>query len=131
MFTLKNYLNGNLVAPTSGRYIDNFEPATGKKYSQLPNSNFEDVALAVKAAKYAFKDWSELSPVDRSQWLMKIAVGIENNLNKLAMAESKDTGKPITLARTLDIPRAAANSDFLQLQSYILLHRHIIRIPTP
>jgi aminomuconate-semialdehyde/2-hydroxymuconate-6-semialdehyde dehydrogenase len=107
-----NFIDGEFVEPQSGRYLDNIEPATGKPYSQVPDSGKEDVDRAVAAAEKAFPDWSKMPAHKRSQILLRIADFIERDLEKFARAESIDTGKPVTLARTLDIPRAVANFRF-------------------
>ncbi|MCB0843884.1 MAG: aldehyde dehydrogenase [Bacteroidetes bacterium] len=92
-----------------GRYIDGVNPATGKVYSQIPASNQKDVDNAYQAAKAAFPAWSAMGINERSAILMRIADGIENRLEELARAESTDNGKPVSLAREVDIPRAVAN----------------------
>ena len=109
---LKNYINGHLVEPLSGEYLDNIDPSTGEVYSYVPDSDGRDVARAVEAAEAAFPNWSHTPVAERSRILLKIADLIENNLERLAKAECVDNGKPLTLARTLDIPRAAANFRF-------------------
>lgn len=100
------------MEPSSQRYFDNFQPSTGKVYSQIPDSDEADVDLAYQAAKNAFKSWSILPKELRSNYLLKIAHLIESKLDQLAMAESIDNGKPLKLAKTVDIPRAAANFHF-------------------
>ena len=95
-----------------GRYLDNIEPATGKPYSEVADSDAQDVDLAVAAAEKAFADWSKKPAGERSRFLLRIADLIERDLEKLTRAESIDTGKPLSLARTLDIPRAASNFRF-------------------
>src|SRR5438067_5739429 len=109
---IRNFIGGQFVEPIGGKYLDNIEPATGKPYSQVADSGKEDVDLAVAAAEKAFSDWSKTPAQKKSQILLRIAVLIERDLEKFARAESIDTGKPITLARTLDIPRAVANFRF-------------------
>ena len=109
---IKNYINGQLIEPVSKTYLDNFNPATGKVYSYIPDSDEKDVELAYAAAKTAFKEWSITSKEKRSDYLLKIAALIEKHLDKLALAESIDNGKPLKLAKTVDIPRAAANFHF-------------------
>jgi len=109
---IKNFIDGKFVDPKSGKYLDNIEPATGKPYSQVPDSGPEDVDLAVAAAEKAFPGWSKTPGQERSQILLRIADLIERDLEKFARAESIDTGKPLTLARSLDIPRAVANFRF-------------------
>src|SRR5437588_1972163 len=110
---IRNFIGGQFVEPVGGKYLDNIEPATGKPYSQVADSGKEDVDLAVAAAENAFGDWSKKPAAERSQILLRIADLVERDLEKFARAESIDTGKPITLARTLDIPRAASNFRFL------------------
>ena len=109
---IKNFIGGEFVEPVSRKYLENIEPATGKPYSLVPDSDEQDVEAAVAAAEKAFPGWSRATAADRSQVLLRIADLIERDLDKLARAESIDTGKPITLARTLDIPRAASNFRF-------------------
>ena len=113
MQKLQNYINGKLIEPVNCQYMDNYEPATGKVYSQVPDSDIADVELAVKAAEEAFPSWSTTPYQKRSKILHKIAELIEDKyLEKLSLAESIDNGKPVHLARTLDIPRAASNFYF-------------------
>ncbi len=109
---IQNFIDGEFVAPASGKYLDNIEPATGKVYSQVPDSDVADVDRAVAAAEKAFASWSRTSAAERSRILLRIADFIERDLEKFALAESTDTGKPLSLARTLDIPRAASNFRF-------------------
>lgn len=112
MEIIKNYINGTLVEPKSGVYLDNFNPATGQVYSQIPDSAEEDVNDAVIAAKLAYPSWSKTAKETRSEILIKIAMLIEKNLDRLALAESIDNGKPVWLAKQVDIPRAATNFNF-------------------
>jgi aminomuconate-semialdehyde/2-hydroxymuconate-6-semialdehyde dehydrogenase len=111
-FQIQNFVNGRFVEPIGGGYLDNIEPATGKPYSQVADSDAHDVDLAVAAAEKAFGDWAKKPAAERSRFLLRIADLIERDLEKFARAESIDTGKPISLARTLDIPRAIANFRF-------------------
>src|SRR5213082_1124081 len=109
---IQNFIDGQFVEPVGGKYLDNIEPATGRPYSQVADSDTRDVDLAVAAAEKAFVEWSPTSAADRSHILLHIAELIERDLDKLARAESIDTGKPLSLARSLDIPRAASNFRF-------------------
>jgi aminomuconate-semialdehyde/2-hydroxymuconate-6-semialdehyde dehydrogenase len=109
---IKNFIDGKFVAPKSGKYLDNVEPATGNPYSQVADSGKDDVDHAVAAAEKAFVNWSKKPAAERSKILLRIADLIERDLEKFSRAESIDTGKPITLARSLDIPRAVANFRF-------------------
>ncbi|MBC7412569.1 MAG: aldehyde dehydrogenase, partial [Bacteroidia bacterium] len=112
MIYLKNYINGELLEPQSKTYIDGYNPSTGKVYSQIPNSDSADVELAIQAAQQAFPLWSNTPKEQRSKVLIKLASLIERDLPRLALAESMDNGKPLKLASTVDIPRAAANFNF-------------------
>src|SRR3954452_5362373 len=109
---IRNFIAGELVEPIGGNYLDNVEPATGKPYSQVPDSDARDVEKAVTAAEQAFPEWAGTPAAERSRLLLRIADLIDRDLEKLARAESIDTGKPLSLARTLDIPRAASNFRF-------------------
>ncbi|HEX8899120.1 MAG TPA: aldehyde dehydrogenase family protein, partial [Chthoniobacterales bacterium] len=112
LFRIRNFINGQFVEPVGGKYLDNIEPATGKPYSLVPDSDARDIELTVAAADKAFPAWSKTAAADRSRILLRIAELIERNLEKLARAESIDTGKPLSLAGSLDIPRAASNFRF-------------------
>src|SRR5690625_550679 len=112
MIFLSNYINGKQVSAISDKWQDVYNPATGKVYAQLPDSQAEDVEKAYKAAADAFPKWSETTVEYRSEMLEKIALAIEARHEELAQAESKDNGKPISLARKVDINRAAANFRF-------------------
>ncbi len=109
---IQNFIDGQFVAPIGGKYLDNIEPATGKPYSQVPDSDSRDVELAVAAAEKAFPAWSRTPAAERSRILLRIADLIDRDLEKFARAESIDTGKPLSLARSLDIPRASSNFRF-------------------
>ncbi|APG63954.1 2-hydroxymuconic semialdehyde dehydrogenase [Tenacibaculum todarodis] len=109
---IKNYINGEFVNPISDNYIDNYNPAIGEVYGQIPDSTKEDVEKAVEAAEKAFPSWSNTTLAIRSKILSKIADLIHQNLDKLAAAESKDNGKPLSLAKAIDIPRASSNFQF-------------------
>jgi len=109
---LSNFVNGAQVPPAAGRYRDVLEPATGRVVARVPAGDATDVAGAVDAATAAFPAWSESPAASRSGVLLRIAELIDARLDELAEAESLDTGKPVSLARTLDIPRASANFRF-------------------
>ncbi len=112
MIEIKNYINGKLVAPEKGNYLDNIDPALGSVYSKIPSSDGVDVEQAVSAAKKAFPSWSKLSNQKRYEYLNRIADIIDQNIDKLAAAESLDNGKPLWLATKVDIPRASSNFRF-------------------
>ena len=112
MQTLANYIDGQLTPAASGGWLEDFEPATGQAYARIPDSHKTDINNAVAAAQHAFADWSATSAAERGAWLYKLAALVERDLEKLARAESLDSGKPIALARSLEIPRAVANLRF-------------------
>ena len=112
MDQILNYIAGKLQKPISNNYLDNINPAEGKVYSSLPDSDFTDVQKAVEAASNAFPMWSTMLASKRAEILLKIAELIDRDLDKLALAESIDQGKPFKLAKSVDIPRASANLRF-------------------
>lgn len=111
-FHIQNYINGKFQNPLSDEWIDNYNPANGEVYSKIPDSSGKDVEQAIEAARTAFPSWSNTSIDERSKILSKIADLIEGKLQFLAEAESKDNGKPISLAQAIDIPRASSNFRF-------------------
>jgi aminomuconate-semialdehyde/2-hydroxymuconate-6-semialdehyde dehydrogenase len=112
MEKISNYIDGELVEPVSAKFLENINPAEGKVYSIIPDSDERDVALAALAAKKAFPFWAAMPVEQRSSILLKIADLIDRDLEKLALAESIDNGKPVKLAKVVDIPRASSNMRF-------------------
>ncbi|RMG00016.1 MAG: aldehyde dehydrogenase family protein, partial [Acidobacteria bacterium] len=112
MKKILNYIGGELIEPASGKFLSNYNPATAEIYSLVPDSEEADVAQAVESAQRAYAEWSNLPAEIRYEKLIKIAELISKNLDLLAEAESNDTGKPKSLAKQLDIPRAASNFRF-------------------
>jgi acyl-CoA reductase-like NAD-dependent aldehyde dehydrogenase len=112
MISVANFIDNAWHQPKSNRRIENMNPASGEIFSSLPNSGKEDIDLAVTAAKVAFKTWSNLPAKERSFFLKKIADLIEARATEFAEMESRDQGKPITLAKNMDITRAILNFRF-------------------
>lgn len=112
MKRILNYINGNLSPATSGQYLPVFDPSQGIIYAEAAASTQTDVELAVEAAKAAFPTWSATSIEERYRYLINIADRIEEKLEELALAESIDNGKPLWLAKQIDIPRASTNFRF-------------------
>lgn len=112
MHKIQNYIDGELMAPLSGEYLDNIEPGTGQIYSLIPDSTEADIDLAVRAAKDAFESWGNKPKEFRSKIMLRVAELIEERLPELAAAESRDNGKPLKLATHVDIPRARDNFHF-------------------
>lgn len=109
---IKNYINGEFVNPIENNWMPNYNPSNGKVSGQIPNSTKEDVEKAYEAAEKAFPKWSNTTLEERSKILSNIATLILERLDLLAVAESKDNGKPVSLAKEVDIPRAASNFQF-------------------
>ncbi|HUD72039.1 MAG TPA: aldehyde dehydrogenase family protein, partial [Dongiaceae bacterium] len=101
---IQNFIDGQMVAPLSKQWLDDVEPATGATYASVPDSGDEDVAAAVQAAARAFPAWSRTPAEERCRVLLDLATRLEARLDEFARAESVDTGKPISLARAMDIP---------------------------
>jgi aminomuconate-semialdehyde/2-hydroxymuconate-6-semialdehyde dehydrogenase len=110
--TLANLIDGELRTPAAGAYLEVFEPATGKVYACCPDSDTRDVEAAVAAAEHAAPAWAALSAGERAKHLQRLADAVEARLDELAREESRDNGKPVALARSVDIPRAIANLRF-------------------
>ena len=109
---LGNFIGGNFLPPASGTYIPDINPATGEVIAEIPDSGADDVNAAVEAARKAFPEWRRKTDEERSKLLLRLADLIEENAEELAQLESRDSGKPVSLARSLDIPRAAQNFRF-------------------
>ena len=112
MQRIANYIDGELAPPRSGRYLENLEPATGLGYSEAPDSDASDIDRAVDAADRAFSAWAEAPLDERARLLRRLAELITERAEAFAHAESVDSGKPLSAARQVDIPRAAANFQF-------------------
>ena len=123
-----NYINGKLRESASGSRLDVYNPATGAVYSQAPDSDKADIENAIEAATAAFAGWSSLSAEKRSDYLLKIAAGISESLESLAMAETIDNGKPLWLSKAVDIPRSAQNFSFFAKAMAICLGLAIERL---
>ncbi len=110
--TIKNYINGTLIDAHNGSILTTINPSKGTLLGTLPDSDEVDVATAYQAAAQALAGWKNTSVEARSEIMYKIAALIDAHQESLALAESLDNGKPISLARRIDIPRAAANMRF-------------------
>lgn len=112
MLKLANYIGGELREPAAGEWLDDFEPATGRVHARIPESGAADLELAVEAASAAFPAWSRTPAEERARWLHRLADALEARLEEFARAEAVDNGKPLSLAREVDIPRAVLNLRF-------------------
>ncbi|KAK7091190.1 2-aminomuconic semialdehyde dehydrogenase-like [Littorina saxatilis] len=113
---VKNFIGGEFVDCDS--QLDSFDPSTGQAWAKIPNSGHREVENAVTAATQAFESWSNTTAQQRSKLLFRIADLLESRLEEFAELESRDQGKPIWLAKAVDIPRAVHNFRFFA--SYIL-----------
>lgn len=112
MEDLLNLINGTLQPAVNGQWMDVYRPSTGEVLTRLPRSTTADVELACSAAEQALPAWKALGREGRSQVLLELARLIEADLEGFAEVESMDNGKPLALARKVDIPRAVANFRF-------------------
>ncbi len=112
MVRIDNYIGGVFNAPRAGNYVDVVDPAVGAPFGHCADSDAADIDDAVAAGRAAFAAWSSTPAADRAQHLNRIADRIEQRIDEFAAAESRDSGKPVALARSLDIPRAIANLRF-------------------
>ena len=109
MEQLLNLINGELRPALGGTTIDVYAPATGRVIAQAPDSDERDVQAAVDAATKAFPVWNGMGVEGRSNALLRLADAIEQDMDGFVADESRDNGKPLSLARRVDIPRAVAN----------------------
>ncbi|HEY0214274.1 MAG TPA: aldehyde dehydrogenase family protein [Paenirhodobacter sp.] len=100
----ENYIGGAWVAPKSGRYMQNISPVTGHVVCEVPRSDASDIEAALDAAHAARRSWGQASSTHRSRILNQIADRIEANLDKIALAETWDNGKPLRETTAADIP---------------------------
>ncbi len=112
MLRLPHWIDGKPTQPGNGRWLDVFEPATGQPFAQVADGDAQDVEAAVAAARAAFPAWSALPNSERGHWLRRLADALEARLDDVARAEARDGGKPVRLAREVEIPRAVSNLRF-------------------
>jgi aminomuconate-semialdehyde/2-hydroxymuconate-6-semialdehyde dehydrogenase len=108
---LTHLISGD-ARPDHEHWLDVHEPATGSVCARVARGDADDVAAAVAAAQAAFPDWSTLPASLRARWLERLADALEQRLDAFAQAESRDGGKPLALARDIEMPRAVSNLRF-------------------
>ncbi|MGH8921644.1 MAG: aldehyde dehydrogenase family protein, partial [Actinomycetes bacterium] len=101
---LSNFVNGEFVPPADGRYTDVINPSTGAAYASAPLSTASDVDAACKAAAAAFVEWKKTTPGERMDHLLKMAAAIEADAAALVAVEHENTGKPVALTMSEEIP---------------------------
>jgi betaine-aldehyde dehydrogenase len=102
--TLKNFVNGAPVDAKSGKRSDVVDPTNGEAYATAPVSGPEDVDAACRAAATAFASWRDSTPSDRSRMLLKFADAIEARADDFVAAEGRNTGKPLALTTSEEMP---------------------------
>src|SRR6476659_6617010 len=107
-----HWIDGHACDPAGDRWLDVFDPATSQVVAQVAAGDSRDVDAAIAAAQRAFAGWSTAANTERARWLEKLADALEARLEDFARAESLDGGKPIRLARDIEIPRAVSNLRF-------------------
>ncbi|MFL5327786.1 MAG: aldehyde dehydrogenase [Gemmataceae bacterium] len=121
MRTIQNHIAGRDVPPVGGDYFEKLDPATAQPLARVPDSDARDVDAAVAAASAAFPAWSQTPAGERSRLLIAVADRIAAELDTLARLECEDAGKPLRLAKAMDIPRSAANFRYF---ATAILHTH-------
>ena len=112
MRRIANLIAGKWTAPQDGKYFDDHNPATGEKIAEIPSSTAADIRTAVAGAQAAQPEWGALPVEERAVWRDSIARALEARSDEIAELESKDTGKPVALAREVDAARSALNFRF-------------------
>ena len=118
--TFKNVINGELVDGVSGETYDIVDPTTGGVYAQAPKSGAEDVDRAYAAAATAFETWGQTTPRERGDALLKIAQAVESRIEEINGVECKDTGKPLGLTMSEEMPYASDHFRFFAGASRLL-----------
>ncbi|NBV26402.1 MAG: gamma-aminobutyraldehyde dehydrogenase [Actinobacteria bacterium] len=104
MRRLANYIGGEYVAPTSGKYVELLSPVTGLPFAEMPISNGADIDAAVQSAARAFESWRRTTPSERSSYLLKIADAIEARADEIVAIESENCGKVIAVTMSEEVP---------------------------
>ena len=112
MQRIPHWIDGKPVPPASAEWLDVFDPATSEINAQVADGDADDVDAAVRAAQAAFPAWSALPTSERARWMERLADAVETRIDVFAHAEAIDAGKPLALARDIEIPRAVSNLRF-------------------
>jgi aminomuconate-semialdehyde/2-hydroxymuconate-6-semialdehyde dehydrogenase len=112
MKEFSNYVNGRCLQAADNARLEVTNPATGEVYAWVPDSQLDDLEMAIASAESAFPEWSAMPAAQRADWLRRLAAVLDDHLEELAALESEDTGKPLSTAKTVDIPRAVQNFRF-------------------
>jgi betaine-aldehyde dehydrogenase len=101
---LQNFVDGQFVSGSTGEYLDVINPSTGEVYATAPLSGAEDVDAAMQAAQRAFAEWGRTTPSERMNALLKMADAVESHADELVAVEHENTGKPVGLTLSEEIP---------------------------
>ena len=118
--TFRNVVNGELVDAASGERYDVLDPTTGEVYATAPMSGQEDLDRAYGAAEKAFEQWGRMTPRDRAGALLKIAEAVDDRVEEINAVECKDTGKPLGLTMSEEMPYASDHFRFFAGASRVL-----------
>src|ERR1700710_2070833 len=121
----RNVIDGELVESASGETYDVIDPTTGEVYASAPLSGTEDVDRAFKAADKGFEEWGRMTPRDRATALLKIADAVDERAEEINAVESKDTGKPLGLTMSEELPYASDHFRFFAGASRVLEGRWV------
>jgi len=117
---LRNFVNGKQTDPIEGTYSDVVDPSTGEVYAHAPVSSAADVDEALRAAADAFEAWRDTTPAERSRALLKFADAVEARAEDFVEAETRNTGKPVAIARTDEVPPSVDHIRFFAGAARIL-----------
>ncbi len=121
MNRIEHWIGGSSTASHSEQRLPVADPSTGQDYADCPRGDSKDVDDAVNAAQRAFPAWSKLKPSERAAWLNRLADAVEARFEDFVQCESRNTGKPLSLLRTAEIPRTIANFRFFAAQCQLTL----------
>ena len=110
--TFRNIINGEQVDAASGETYDVIDPTTGEVYAQAPMSGAEDIDRAYRAADDAFEGWADATPQERSRALLRVADAIDARVEEINQVECRDTGKPLGLTMSEEMPYASDHFRF-------------------
>ena len=117
---LRNFVNGKYTDPRDGAYSDVVDPSTGEAYAQAPVSSAADVDEALQAAAAAFETWRDSTPAERSLAMLKFADAVEKRAEEITAAECKNTGKPVALTLSEELPPSVDQLRFFAAAARLL-----------
>jgi len=117
---LRNFVNGKHTDPRDGQYTDVVDPSTGEVYTQAPKSSAADVDEALQAAAAAFETWRDSTPAERSLAMLKFADAVERRAAEITAAETRNTGKPVALTLSEELPPSVDQLRFFAAAARLL-----------